>query len=118
MVRSKGLEPLRAFTHQLLRLARLPIPPRPQAIILAAAKCTSEMFVCAAVLRSRFVASRRRSFEQQKTGPTNADRSLELHRRFIAVSFGRSRPQWSLSRRLDDFCPPLSGFAGFIATTS
>ncbi len=45
MVRSKGLEPLRAFTHQLLRLARLPIPPRPQKIILTAARYTSEIFV-------------------------------------------------------------------------
>jgi hypothetical protein len=45
LVRSKGLEPLRAFTHQLLRLARLPIPPRPQAGILTAALGTSEMFM-------------------------------------------------------------------------
>jgi hypothetical protein len=45
MVRSKGLEPLRAFTHQLLRLARLPIPPRPRETILAAAQFTAEMFV-------------------------------------------------------------------------
>ena len=45
LVRSKGLEPLRAFTHQLLRLARLPIPPRPQAAILTAALGTSEMFM-------------------------------------------------------------------------
>ena len=44
-MRSKGLEPLRAFTHQLLRLARLPIPPRPQAAILTAALGTSEMFM-------------------------------------------------------------------------
>jgi hypothetical protein len=29
-VRKKGLEPLRPFGHQLLRLARLPIPPLPQ----------------------------------------------------------------------------------------
>lgn len=36
MVRPKGLEPLRAFAHQLLRLARLPIPPRPHVAILAA----------------------------------------------------------------------------------
>src|SRR6202522_1664781 len=45
LVRSKGLEPLRAFTHQLLRLARLLIPPRPQAAILTAALGTSEMFM-------------------------------------------------------------------------
>ena len=31
MVRKKGLEPLRPFGHQLLRLARLPIPPLPRA---------------------------------------------------------------------------------------
>jgi hypothetical protein len=30
MVRKKGLEPLRPFGHQLLRLARLPIPPLPR----------------------------------------------------------------------------------------
>src|SRR5580692_6818764 len=30
LVRKKGLEPLRPFGHQLLRLARLPIPPLPQ----------------------------------------------------------------------------------------
>jgi hypothetical protein len=36
LVRSSGLEPPRAFTHQLLRLARLPIPPRPQTAILSA----------------------------------------------------------------------------------
>src|SRR4029077_2282007 len=29
IVRKKGLEPLRPFGHQLLRLARLPIPPLP-----------------------------------------------------------------------------------------
>src|SRR5580693_1021238 len=29
-VRKKGLEPLRPFGHQLLRLARLPIPPLPR----------------------------------------------------------------------------------------
>ena len=29
LVRKKGLEPLRPFGHQLLRLARLPIPPLP-----------------------------------------------------------------------------------------
>ncbi len=29
-MRKKGLEPLRPFGHQLLRLARLPIPPLPQ----------------------------------------------------------------------------------------
>ena len=28
-LRKKGLEPLRPFGHQLLRLARLPIPPLP-----------------------------------------------------------------------------------------
>ena len=28
-MRKKGLEPLRPFGHQLLRLARLPIPPLP-----------------------------------------------------------------------------------------
>ena len=30
LVRKKGLEPLRPFSHQLLRLARLPIPPLPR----------------------------------------------------------------------------------------
>ena len=30
VVRKKGLEPLRPFGHQLLRLARLPIPPLPR----------------------------------------------------------------------------------------
>src|ERR1700691_448604 len=30
LVRKKGLEPLRPFGHQLLRLARLPIPPLPR----------------------------------------------------------------------------------------
>jgi hypothetical protein len=29
LVRKKGLEPLQPFGHQLLRLARLPIPPLP-----------------------------------------------------------------------------------------
>src|ERR1700723_3885547 len=29
-MRKKGLEPLRPFGHQLLRLARLPIPPLPR----------------------------------------------------------------------------------------
>src|ERR1700689_48497 len=29
-LRKKGLEPLRPFGHQLLRLARLPIPPLPR----------------------------------------------------------------------------------------
>src|ERR1700722_18354320 len=90
MVRSKGLEPLRAFTHQLLRLARLPIPPRPQAIILAAAQCTSEMFVSAASGGAGSSCRARRPFEQKRTGPTNADRSLKFHRRFI-TGFVRSK---------------------------
>src|SRR6202167_6666996 len=30
VMRKKGLEPLRPFGHQLLRLARLPIPPLPR----------------------------------------------------------------------------------------
>ena len=30
IVRKKGLEPLRPYGHQLLRLARLPIPPLPR----------------------------------------------------------------------------------------
>jgi hypothetical protein len=33
LVRKKGLEPLRPFGHQLLRLARLPIPPLPRGAI-------------------------------------------------------------------------------------
>src|SRR5579863_213094 len=32
LVRKKGLEPLRPFGHQLLRLARLPIPPLPHSV--------------------------------------------------------------------------------------
>src|SRR5271156_5051675 len=35
LVRKKGLDPLRPFGHQLLRLARLPIPPLPRRLSIA-----------------------------------------------------------------------------------
>src|SRR5690348_8417453 len=49
LVRKKGLEPLRPFGHQLLRLARLPIPPLPR---------RNEVYIIAtkAVLRLRLLA--------------------------------------------------------------
>jgi hypothetical protein len=39
MVRAEGFEPPRPFGHQLLRLARLPVPPRPHCLQLMAKAC-------------------------------------------------------------------------------
>jgi hypothetical protein len=52
MVRKKGLEPLRPFGHQLLRLARLPIPPLPHRKSIIALPQLADRSVSAAAVAS------------------------------------------------------------------
>src|SRR5580693_7647440 len=76
-VRKKGLEPLRPFGHQLLRLARLPIPPLPQ--------------------RSRIITSRQNSQAEEGakealTGVSVVSFALAAREGFLLVSAAHGQP--------------------------